>query len=132
MSAEVQENIFQYQPDASLNQAAPVVDEWYTVLDTVTSSLKVYAIWFLCDTADTVEIRVTIDGKVYTISQVVVGGTNYYVTKSSLSDDLLAGTTVYLVHYHEPLRCNSIKVEIRVTTAGGGNLRSNVVYEKQW
>jgi hypothetical protein len=125
--------MFEYQAPAVLNQAAPVQDTWYTVLDTVSNARVYQAGMNVEDTDETLEVKVTLDG--ITIGTVAIAATHstaYYLywvfdpitrtTKISLSTTFQHARS-FLLEGH------SVKVELRKTSANGaGNLTGIVMY----
>jgi len=124
--------VFTHQSDAVLNQAAPVQNTWYTVLDT-TSNVRLYGLAvFVADTGETIEVKITIDGVSLTGSQAQNANTYYYYFKDpSQTNICLASTTLYLIMYYTFLEGKSVKVEVRKTTAtGAGQLFAKVTYAR--
>ena len=122
-----------YKTPAVLNQAAPVQNTWYTVLDT-TLNCCVISIAALVATADeTLEVKATVDGvTIAAVSLAATFNTTYYVklltteTGGYLQLQASDGYAVYRAFLFEG---RSVKVEIRKTTAtGAGNLKCCVVY----
>jgi len=126
---------FEHQPDATLAQANPVKDQWYTVLDTKKNA-KLYSMTVLVwDTDETLEARVTIDGNVLVGSLAATKNTYYYVHHklySAPATGLTIDANIFLLAHYAPLEGREVKVEVRKTTeAGNGNLESRVVYAKR-
>ena len=126
--------MFEYQAPATLNQAAPVQNTWYILLDT-TANCRVYAAAVNVEDADeTLELRATVDGQIYVAeARVATHSTTYHAHKSlnaiarvaaiGLNSGLTTEGLTFLVEGH------SVKVELRKTTAAGaGNLTGIVVY----
>lgn len=126
------------QAIATLDQAAPVQDTWYTILNTNTKrDCKIIRIATRVETAnETLQIRVTIDGvAVSSASLNATFGTMYSWWKAIWTDaqtetwyygNISAVTAPYIAEGR------SVKVEMRKTTAAGaGNLRGAVLYS-QW
>lgn len=120
------------QADATLSQAAAVVNTWYTALDT-TINARIIAASVSIDTAnETLEMRFTIDGQ--TIAKTALAATagtsyiaDYYQDNTSLRLALTGNmhTRTYL------LEGRSVKVEVRKTTNNGaGTLTCRVSYAK--
>jgi len=127
--------VFQHQAPAILNQAGPVQDTWYTILDT-TRNVRIYEIYGRIDTADeTVEGRIIVDGQTITITAInLTFGTTYFARRTAS----IAAETYYwddtITQKESPylFEGRSIQVQIRKTTAlGAGNLRGLVVYGMQ-
>ena len=125
--------IFQHQPDAYLDQAAPVQNTWYTVLDTVKNAVVYMIVSLIATTNETIEMRLTVDGNVITaVPAAYTADSNYYARISGLvAGNIVNSTTLYNLMSYGPLFCRSVKVEIRKTTAAGaGNLSCRVFYGK--
>lgn len=127
--------MFEYQPPAVLNQAAPVQNTWYTILDT-TANVRVYHIHVnIEDDDETLEIRLTIDGEVLTGSNACTHSVDYsigYHCSAITGTDFLEFDTVP-THFdkYRAFLCEglSVKFEVRKTTAAGtGNLTGIVMY----
>jgi len=124
---------WELQPDISLNQAAPVQDQWYTVLDT-TEDVQIHQIFlYLGTTGETLQLRVTVDGIVFTPSIAANAGTGYYVRKHGYNvDELEIMATSYLTYTPTFLEGRSVKIEARKTTANGNdNLDIRVKWSKR-
>jgi len=134
-SGNIQEQVtFQLQADAVLVQAAPVQNTWYTVLNT--QNARVLGIAYeVAATGETLEVRMTIDGRVFTPSQAAVAGTDYYIKKDHTADwgfALPPDVTQYINQLSFLFDCRSLKVEMRKTTANGvGALTCRVAYQKR-
>lgn len=117
------------QADALLNQAAPVQNTWYTVLNTTNNGF-LYAIAFgVADTGEDLEYRITIDGVVKVNSQIAVAGTVYvpllYLDYNSSYYIAAVGATISRID----IWFKTLKVEVRKTSANGaGNLKASVLY----
>ena len=111
-------------PIATIDQAPPVQNTWYTVLDTVIAGRLIY-LSMKHDNTDssalTINMRVTIDGVTLTAAADAAGvdNTTYYFYVDPTSDALLSTTTVFNAGYYEDVRGNSIKVEVRMTGVPG-------------
>jgi len=126
--------VFEHQPDATLSQANPVQNQWYTVLD-VKKGVKVYSVVILVWTAsETLEVRVTIDGQVLVGSVEATHTTYYYVHHklyAAAASALAIDGNIFLLGHYPPLEGREVKVEVRKTTAAGtGTLDARVVYAK--
>ena len=126
--------IYEYQTPATLNQAAPVQNTWYTILDT-TTHCRIYEIAVnIEDANETLEIQVTIDGQtIGATAKAATHSTTYYVYRESdainrvntliLDNALTKSIRAFQLEGH------SVKVEVRKTTAAGaGNLTGIVTY----
>jgi len=124
---------FQQQADAALTQASPEQNKWYTVLDT-TANVRLYSVNLAVeDTAETLAVRITIDGRTLTGTQAATAGTWYYAYSLVSSAEALSYTSsIVMAMYYAPLEGRSVKVEVRKTTANGtGNLLCRVKYAKR-
>jgi len=125
----------EYQPDAVLNQAAPVQDTWYTILDTTRNVRIVYGRFMVATTNETLEVRITVDGQVLVSSALAAtADTSYYLNHTvdfwnpNDTGFTLAATNNLLAFV---LEGRSIKIDMRKTTAAGaGNLVARVRYAK--
>ena len=128
---------FQQQPNASINQATPTQNQYYTVLDTTANCRIISIALRVADTNETLELKLTIDGNSivkYNIS--AAAGTNYYATISQgaayTESYLQAGTTDFSQYRAFLIEGRSVKVEIKKTTANGtGNLQCSIIYAKR-
>lgn len=120
---------YEHQPEAALNQAAPVSTTWYTVL-AETALCKVHHIMFRVQTTgEDLECELTVDGEVYTATQAAVAGTAYYLTIQPTSAATPSGTKQD-VYNGNPIEGKLIQVRLRKTSAAGaGNLQGYVGYD---
>jgi hypothetical protein len=132
LDRETKRLTFEDQPDAILSQANPVQNQWYTVLDSK-KECKVYAVTVLVwATGETLEVRVTIDGKVLTGSVNASATTYYYVHHQLYGSALIIDGNIFLIGHYSPLEGREVRVECRKTTnAGAGTLDARVVYAKR-
>jgi len=129
------EQVYEYQPPAVLNQAAPVQNDWYDLLP-VTRNCRVKQIHVnIEDNDETLEVRMTIDGEVMTGSNACTHSTNYPVgvhADAELMTDVLEfdTTPTHFGKYRSFLKeGKSIQIEVRKTTAAGtGNLTGIVTF----
>jgi hypothetical protein len=123
---------FEHKDAALLDQATPVQNTWYTVLDTV-HNVKVFGIAAgIADTGETIEVRVTVDGGTVTGSQAAVAGTSYRVHPYLLMTGLTLTFSSSVLINSNMCEARSFKVEARKTTANGtGNLKASVCYEQR-
>lgn len=124
-----------FQADAILNQAAPVQNTWYTILDTTINAILHGVTFAIITTDETLEVKITIDGNSYTASQAATASTTYqaYFAADYTGKYLttVADTISPILWRKIGISCRSLKVEIRKTTAtGAGNLRAAVTYSK--
>jgi len=119
---------FAMQPDALLDQAAPVKDTWYTVLQAYDA--KLFGIGIQVDTTtETLGVRITVDGVILTGSLSCTNDTKYKVTLQTYpTGTVLVPTTSTLITSNQ-IEGRNLKVEVRKTTeAGTGNLKTCVTY----
>ena len=127
---------YEKQPIATIDQAPPVQNTWYAVLD-IEQPTRVVYLSMKHDNTDasalTINMRVTMDGVVLTCAADAAGTDNavYYFYVDPTSDALLSTTTVFNAGYYEDMRCNSLKVEVRMTGVPGAaeHLYGYVQYE---
>lgn len=118
---------FAHKEVALLDQAAPVQNTWYTVLDTV-YNVKVFGMAIkVADTGETVEVKITVDGHTITGSGAANANTDYKVLINTLSTgNAIILSSSALINANQ-LEGRSFKVEVRKTTAAGaGNLLASV------
>lgn len=122
------------QADAVLAQATPVQNTWYTVLDTTINCRVIIISTRIVTTAETLEIRLTLDGEVYIGSIAATADQPYFPAfyGYSVTGSLLLLTTIDSSIYRSFLcEARSVKVEVRKTTATGtGTLCGKVIYAK--
>jgi len=123
---------FQHQADATLSQASPTQNQWYTILDTTLNAF-VYAIAVsVATTGETLEVRLTIDGQTLTGSRAGSAGTVYGITISPETGNLALDAYPLYVGFINQFQGRSVKVEVRKTTASGtGTLSGRVIYGKR-
>lgn len=112
-------------------QAAPVQNTWYTVMDT-TPNVRLYIITLrVADTGEDLELRITVDGEVYTAVVAAVAGTTYYCYIGAGNWMNYAGTHINVMGY-DSLVARSAKIEFRKTSAAGaGTITSMVEWGKK-
>ena len=118
------------QAEATLDQAAPVQNTWYTVLDTK-ANCRVWHIAARVDTAnETLEIRVTVDGVTLTAQEACTAGTTYAIWfKRTPTGNVLDFYGTFWKYDTFLIEGRSVKVEMRKTTAtGAGNLKAALHY----
>jgi len=126
--------VFQHQPDAVLNQAGPVQNTWYSILDTLNA--RIYGITVsIATTNETLELRVTLDGVVYTSAGgAVVAGADWeasFYTRHDLRILAISVIGATPKEHNRSFLCEGrqVLVEVRKTTvAGAGNLQGCVSY----
>lgn len=134
MSVEIppHEPVPRNQTDATLDQATPVQNTYYTILDT-TLNARIIAIYGKVATTDeNIQLKVTFDGIVIE-NTAAAGGINVYLEACLLQTGLFQWVAVDSISkfraFHVEAR--SIKIEIRKTTNNGaGNLHGLVKYGK--
>ena len=122
--------------EVSLNQAAPVQNTWYLIIDA--RNIFVYLLDVaIITTGETLDVRLTIDGTVYTLTGLAAtAGTVYrtYFTHNDTGRTLAsaAAGTQLLMGTYQGLWARQFKAEIRKTTvAGTGNLRASLAKAAQ-
>ncbi len=122
--------VFKLQTDESLDQANPVQNQWYPIMDAKNNVRLLVCRVSIETTSEDIEVRWTIDG--ITLSQTqaaAVAGTAYFLYKWFSGSALVFTTSNSLALQYTFLECRSAKVEIRKTTNNGsGNLKGNVTY----
>jgi hypothetical protein len=125
--------VFQHQASATLSQASPAQNTWYTILDT-TKNCRLYAVLVvIATTGEDLEVRITIDGQTITGAFSAGAGANYSVSMDEWdATNLQAANGRYMIWGSGGvLEGRSIKVEVRKTTAAGaGTLSGLVIYAK--
>jgi len=121
----------EHQPDATLDQATPVQNTWYTVIDE--TNARIYMANVTVQTLqETLHAKLTIDGNVYEDSGIAgVAGDPYYLRLNGIGglwdttnlDTILSGGGY--------VEGRAVKLEVRKTTANGtGNLQGRVTWAK--
>ena len=119
--------IFEMQPFGTLNQSSPVQNTFYTILEATNCMLYDVGV-NIEDTNETLQVRITIDGVVF--SPASFGAThsteyNAFTSTNAITRDVLIRIeTIGTIHYTKlMLQGKSVKVEVAKTTnAGSGNL----------
>ena len=111
----------EHKPGAYLNQSSPVQNTWYTVLDTTRNVRIIHIGYRVNTTGETLEMRLTLDGNVFSNTINATAGSWYYVALDSLSTTSLH---INIASEMMPNRtflaeARSAKLEIRKTTASG-------------
>lgn len=123
---------YEHQPDAVLAQASPAQNTWYTIIDT-TANVKIYCInVMIATTAETLNVRITIDGQ--TLQATMTGLTlgSYYNLYLQPIDGTLNWQTSNNSLNFMYLEGRSVKVDARKTTANGtGTLNARVIWAKR-
>lgn len=120
---------FESQADAVIDQATPVQNTWYPVAHIYNA--KIFGIGVQVDTTtETLEVRVTADGNVFTGAGVsCTNDTKYRATLQAFPTGTAIVITGTLLVNSNQLEGRDILVEVRKTTAGGtGNLKAAVSY----
>jgi hypothetical protein len=121
-----------HQHDATLAQANPVQNTWYTVLDT-TQNVRLISIWVQIEDVDeSVQVRITIDGiTLIGVSPLVADSQDFVNLSYAGTDALTIASTVGYLYKAFFLEGRSVKVEIRkITNAGNGDLNCLVKWAK--
>lgn len=122
----------EHQADATLSQAAPVQNTWYTVLDT-TKNVIVYGLGVSIGVAnETIETRFTIDGQVIGTTGINCDfGDDYRALFRTIHDGNIELVKDPLNIPAFLIQGRSVKIEVRKTTAAGaGTLTARVIYGK--
>ena len=126
--------IFEYQTPATIDQAAPVQNTWYTLLDT-TKNCRVYSAGCnIEDTNETLQMRFTVDGEVIPVTGLATAHSTSCEVKRTLNpiaqtEAMELTNTAQTFEKAFLIDGKSIKVELRKTTAAGvGNLTGIVTY----
>jgi hypothetical protein len=118
----------EYQTKASLEQAPPVQNTWYTLLDTITNTELLYiAMTQLNDesAAKSCQVRITVDGQTLTSASVSLNHNTTYYAYILPYGTLTISSNVFLAHYGYPLISKSVKVEVRLADTAGTNQQLN-------
>ena len=129
--------VFKHQPDAVLDQAAPVQNTWYTILETTNARINQIAI-SVAGTGEDLEVQITRDGELDTCIaavSVAAGAIHraYIMTYATGSRTVIgSAATAYLAMLNAPFEARNVKIEVRKITANGaGNLQGSVDWDKQ-
>jgi len=121
-----------HQPSAIRDQANPVQNTWYTVLDVARPCVIYKAIMQVLVAGETLEARITIDGVVNGPSSVAaVAATQYTIRlhNNMVDEGLYLSAGADDMHGRSFVMCRSFRAEIRKTTNNGnGNLRGKVIW----
>lgn len=128
---------FALQSDARLDQAAPVQDQWYTVLTTTNAHVLVISA-VIATIDETLEIEVVSDGITRIATLAATAGTIYYFHLNSRPDQaintallLTAAAITGALVLSMDFCARDLRVRIRKTTAAGaGNLQCKVIYAR--
>jgi len=127
------EYAFQHQPDAVLDQAAPVQNTWYTVL-AATDDVRLYNVaMYISTTSEDLGIRITVDGNILLGA---FGGATVNAVYNTRFEDagpdaLRVENTSFATYKAYFLEGQSVTIEVRKTTAAGtGNLHCIVKWAK--
>lgn len=128
------QTVFTFKGLATLDQANPVQNTWYTILNGKNVQLHGLLIR-VATTGETLEVKFTIDGQTATGTQVANADTNYYATLlfNHGGFAFTVGTTNYpfLMNYNS-LIGKSVLLEVRKTTnTGAGNLKGWALYSQR-
>ena len=131
------QELYQHQPDATLDQANPVSGTKYTILDT-TKKVRVFSIVVQCTWTvqpTPLEAYLTIDGTEYPASQTdPVSTQSYYPVYTCLAPNvssiMIAIGTEAQRYGNLMLDARSIKIEAEITGGTVSNLSGRVKYAK--
>ena len=118
---------------ASINQAAPVQNTWYTVCELRNILFHMVHI-AIQTTGETLELEVTVEGVILAVAaQVAVAGTGYspqwYLSWDGTHYGALQTVALAVDEHQMPMQ--ALKVRVRKTTnTGAGNLRAAVSYNQ--
>jgi len=118
------------QPVLNFVQPAPVINIWYTVLDTERDPRLLKAVFRVLTTGESIQVRLIIDGQIWDSQAVAaVAGTWYYVMySSSMPDYLYLTATTAMWAGYTFLEGRSVQVQMRKTTANGaGDLEATLM-----
>lgn len=126
--------MFVYQPPEVLNQAAPVMNQWYQIGDDINNGI-VYGIGInVEDVGETLECRATIDGEVMDPIAIAAVHSNTYAAFTQL-DAILRTDHLTFKQFSQIgdrpwlFMGRHIVIEVRKTTnAGAGNLTGIVTW----
>ena len=128
------DEMFEYQAPATLNQASPVQNTWYDILAT-TGKVKIYQISVnIEDANEDLEVQAVIDGQtVPAVSWTATHSTNYYIRFSTSAIartiNLYGDTNAGILYQVFGLEGHSVRIRVRKTSANGtGNLTGVVSY----
>ena len=127
--------VFKHQPDATLDQADPVQNTWYTIIDEKNCQIIGISVTVLV-ADETLEVQFIVDGvTIPGAGSPVTAGTTMYVyllvSTPTQAKILLSSTSAYGSYNAFIIEGRSVKVQIRKTTAAGnGNLQGCVAWNK--
>lgn len=126
---EVQYHYDDHDTDV-VDETPPVQNTWYEVFDAEDVRLLYNSIMQSNDeaAAKTLEVRWTIDGNVYFVSQVAVSGTYYYIFRHIVPSGagtagLLSNVADRMGAFYTDKRGKEFKVEVRIISVVGTNQR---------
>jgi Ca2+-binding RTX toxin-like protein len=124
-----------YQAPATLSQAAPVQNTWYTALNTTLNARILAFIVQIATTGEDLQVKVTLDGQTINgqVNITAVAGTDYHINFITGAGGLylLGSTTNSQINRAFLIEGKSVKIEVRKVTANGaGNLNACVSYQK--
>lgn len=121
------------QAIATLNQAAPVQNTWYTILSEQKNCRLIGFGASVAVADETLEIRLTVDGVVFsTVALACTAGTVYYgyLSQNNVAQICGLSATEYTSFKTFIIEGRTVKLEIRKTTAlGAGTLTAAVCYQ---
>ena len=130
------QKVFQHQPDAVLDQATPVQNTWYTILETTNARINQISIT-IQDTGEDLEAQITRDGELDPCvgAVAVVAGAVHraYIGNYPGGSRTVVGPSggAQLAMNSNSFEARSVKIQVRKTTAAGtGNLQASVDYDK--
>lgn len=121
----------EHQANATLNQAAPVQNTWYTILATTTNA-RILLIGIAVAVAnETLECRLTVDGVVYTGIQAAIAGTIYGLNFDR-NGNFYTSIVDFASYRAFLIEGRSVTVEVRKTTATGAGALTGQVMWARW
>lgn len=119
------------QPDITFQQLLPVMNTWYTILDTTMARIMAF-VFRVTAVGETLQLRITIDGQVYIGTRAAAAGTGYWAIVDVVAFIAAVYTSgAILVHRSMVAEGRAVKLEMRKTTAAGaGNLEAVVVWQR--
>ena len=128
--------VFEHQPDAILNQAAPVQNTWYTVLEETNVRVNMIAI-SIATTGEDLEVQITRDGELdVCLAGVTVNPAashRAYLATYNYGNRTIVGASggTQMAMINSFFEARSVKIEVRKVTANGaGNLSAAVDWDK--
>jgi hypothetical protein len=125
--------IYQHQADASIDQAAPAQNTWYTVLNTTVGGVRIIIAEIeVATAAETLELEIVIDGNTLTAAAAVNFATPYFWRfNSGWADTQFLDANEPSLYRPFVIEGASVGIRARKTTANGaGNLKSVIKWAR--